>query len=91
MFWLLSELKWKGVVEYDCHMLRCEADTKDQIGCRKRFIENASTGLSIALELADRVKGNWAKGLAETEADLHGIVRMCGLSQRAVNSMTKKQ
>jgi len=91
MFWLLRQLGWKGVVEYDCHMLRCEADTKDQIGCRKEFIRNASTALTIALELADRLGKTKVAGLSESQADLRSIMNMCGLSQKRVNAITTKR
>ena len=91
MFWLLNELRWKGVVEYDCHMLRCEGDPDDQIGCRRKFVRNASTALTVALELADRLKGDWAKDLDESEADILGIMKMCGLSEKAMADKTRKK
>jgi len=90
MFWLLNELRWKGVVEYDCHMLRCEGNPDDPIGCRKQFVRNASTALTVALELADRLKGDWAKGLDESEADVLGIMRMCGLDEKSIADKTRK-
>ncbi|MEM4248165.1 MAG: TIM barrel protein [Candidatus Nanoarchaeia archaeon] len=77
MFWLLNLLGWKGVVEFDCHMLRAEGDPDNPIECRKKFIKNCARALDICLELSSRLKGDWMKKLSATEADLEGIARMC--------------
>ncbi len=78
MFWALNQIGWKGVLEFDCHMLRAEADTADQSGSRRRFIRNCAVATEIALELADRIKPP-APELNQSEADLAGIRQMCGL------------
>lgn len=84
MFWVLQQMGWKGVVEFDCHMLRAEGDPKDPIGCRKSFIRNCVTALAIALELADRLDGNWMKKLPQSEADLAGTMMMCGVDPKTI-------
>ncbi len=84
MFWVLQKMGWKGVVEFDCHMLRAEGDLKDPIGCRKRFIRNCVTALSIAIELASRIKGDWMEKLELSTADLEGTMRMCGLDPKKI-------
>ena len=91
MFWLLMEAGWKGVVEFDCHMLRAEADPDDDIGCRKAFIRNCSTALSVALELALRLKGSWRNGLSESEADLAAIMRLADLSSAKIAAKARKR
>ena len=91
MFWLLDELGWKGTVEFDCHMLRCEGDLDDPIGCRKQFVENCSYALTIALELAARLKGAWSAKLAESRADLVGTARMCGLDFDSIVNKARKR
>ncbi len=78
MFYTLRRIGWKGVVEYDCHMLRAEADTKDQINCRKQFIRNCTEALDIALTMADRIHTPENRAAA-SQADLACIRQMCGL------------
>ncbi len=90
MFWLLDLLGWKGIVEYDCHMLRCETDPEHQVQCKLDFIENCSTGLSIALQLATRLKKVDVTGLSHTKADLKAIMAMCGLDEGDVQKLTTK-
>ena len=41
MFWALKKIGWKGVVEFDCHMLRAESDPAEYIECRKQFIRDS--------------------------------------------------
>jgi xylose isomerase len=77
LFWMLQKTGWKGVVEYDCHMLRAEADPDRPVDCRKDFIVNCTKALDLSLTLAARLKGNWMKGLTASQADLAGIARMC--------------
>ena len=91
MFWVLDQLGWKGTVEFDCHMLRAEGDPNDDIGCRKQFIVNCCTGLTMALQLAERLGGTWARDLDGSEADLAGIMRMCGLDHKKIAAMTRKK
>lgn len=85
MFWLLKKLGWKGVVEFDCHMLRTEADPADPIGCRLAFVRNCCSALTIALQLAERLDGDWMKGMSDTQTDLAGILRLCALDISAVD------
>lgn len=78
MFRTLKQLRWQGTVEFDCHMLRAEADPAHQRECRMRFIRNCSEALEIALALADRIRDPEA-GIGQTAADLASIRQMCGL------------
>lgn len=78
LFYTLKQLNWKGVVEFDCHMLRAEADTADQINCRRQFIKNCSEALDIALELAERIQPP-VPGISQSAADLMSIRQMCNL------------
>ena len=78
LFHTLKKLNWQGVVEFDCHMLRCEADTADQLGCRRQFIRNCSEALDIALALADRIRDP-EPGISHSAADLESIRQMCNL------------
>lgn len=78
LFHALKQLKWKGVVEFDCHMLRAEADIDRQINCRKQFIRNCSEALDIALTLADRIRTP-EPGISQSAADLASIRQMCNL------------
>ena len=78
MFHALDRLGWKGTVEYDCHMLRSEADMADQIACRKEFIRNCTRALDMALSLAGRIQPP-RQGISASQADLESIAQMCGL------------
>ena len=64
-------------------MMRTEADWKNQRRCRKQFIKNCSTALSISLDLAKRIKGvktgNAVK--SETAAEYNAIMKMCGINK----------
>jgi xylose isomerase len=91
MFWALKQVGWKGLVEFDCHMLRAEGDPENPDESRKQFIVNCVSGLSIALELAERLDGNWQKGLSYTQADLAGIMRLTGLSAKKITNITLKK
>ena len=77
MFNALQQIGWKGIVEFDCHMLRAEGDLNDQIGCRKEFIKNCIRALSIAITLAARIKPG--KPTSQSAGDLDSIMQMCGL------------
>ena len=79
MFNALQQIGWKGIVEFDCHMLRAEGDLDDQIGCRKQFIINSVRALSIAITLAARIKPA-GKVASQSTGDLDSIMQMCGLS-----------
>ena len=78
MFRTLADFGWKGVVEFDCHMLRCEGSPEDSTDAQKRFIRNCSEAVDIAIALASRLKPA-KKGLNQSEADLASIRQMCGL------------
>jgi xylose isomerase len=79
MFWVLDKLGWKGTVEFDCHMLRTDANPEKADECRLQFVRNCSEAVDICLKLSSRLKGNWMKKLSETQADLEGIRRMCAV------------
>ena len=78
MFWALNQIGWKGVLEYDCHMLRAEADIGDQIGCRKVFIRNCAVATEIALALAGRIRQPEPQQ-SQSVVDLAATIQMCGL------------
>jgi xylose isomerase len=90
MFKVLDCLGWKGVVEFDCHMLRTEGDPQDGFACRRQFIRNCVTALSIALELAARFKPVAAK-TPESLADLDSIMQMCRVDAQAIARRTAKK
>jgi len=84
MFWALRKVGWKGIVEFDCHMLRVDADPADPIGCRRKFIEDCIRALSIALLLADRLIALDTKGMSDAEADLTATTMMCNLQKKSI-------
>lgn len=86
MFWALRKVGWKGVVEYDCHMLRAEGDPNDPTGCRKSFIRDCTRALAITLLLADRLMALDTKGKTATAADLTGTMLMCNLDAKSIDS-----
>ncbi|HOK05265.1 MAG TPA: TIM barrel protein [Victivallales bacterium] len=90
MFWILNELGWKGVVEFDCHMLRTEAEPEKSEECRLQFIRNCSKALSIVVELSSRLRdlktGNSVK--SETSAEYDAIMRLCALSNERIEKLT---
>lgn len=77
MFAALNQIGWKGVVEYDCHMLRTEGNPDDAYQARKQFVKDCTKALAIATTLADRVKPG--QGDSMTDADLNFIMQICGL------------
>ncbi len=80
MFYALKQIGWKGIVEYDCHMLRAEGDPNDPIGCRKQFVKDATRALAIAMALADRIDPEAFASQTQSAADLTSIEQLCGLS-----------
>jgi hypothetical protein len=72
-------------------MLRTEGDPDDPIGCRKQFIRNCTTGLSIALELASRIKGANLRDMTESQADLTATMAMCKLDRKAIAALSEKR
>ena len=78
MFKALKDIGWKGIVEYDCHMLRAEGNPENADECRMQFIRNAVEATEIAVELANRIQTpDMSKG--QSAADLQSIRQMCGL------------
>jgi xylose isomerase len=84
MFWALRKVGWKGVVEYDCHMLRADGDPDDPIGCRKAFIRDCTQALATALLLADRMMELDAAKLSDAQADLTATALMCKLDKNSI-------
>ena len=84
MFWALRKVGWKGVVEYDCHMLRTDGDPDDPIGCRKDFIRDCTQALATALLLADRMIDLDTSKLSDAQADLTATTLMCKLDKKTV-------
>ncbi|MBP5286139.1 MAG: hypothetical protein ILO34_08565 [Kiritimatiellae bacterium] len=78
MFRALADCKWKGIVEFDCHMLRSEGDPENPAEAQFKFIKNCSEAVDICVKLAERLKPV-AKGLNDSEAELAAIRMMCGL------------
>ncbi len=90
MFQVLERLGWKGVVEFDCHMLRTEGDPEDGLTCRREFIRNCCMALSMALELAARLEP-LPGHLSESAADLTSIIQLCRLDEKALTRLTEKR
>lgn len=84
MFWALRKVGWKGVVEFDCHMLRADGNPADPIGCRKAFVRDCVRALSTALLLADRLMDLNTDGMNATEADLAATALMCNLDKKTI-------
>jgi len=78
MFKALNDFNWKGIIEYDAHMLRAESDRTEQIACRKQFIVDCTEALDIAVRLAERIKAP-KSGLSQSSADLESIRQICNL------------
>jgi xylose isomerase len=84
MFWALRKVGWKGVVEFDCHMLRTDGNPADPIGCRKTFVRDCIRALSTALLLADRLMELNTEGMSAAEADLAATALMCKLDKKTI-------
>ena len=80
MFRALADCGWKGIIEFDCHMLRCDGgmSEKEAEDRRWRFIRQCSEAVDMCIELASRIKPA-KKGLTQGEADLEAIRQMCRL------------
>ena len=78
MFKALSDCGWKGVVEFDCHMLRAEGSPDDAADAQWRFIQSCSKAVDICVTLASRLKPA-KKGANDTEAELDAIAQLCKL------------
>jgi len=84
MFWALRKVGWKGVVEYDCHMLRTDGDPDDPVGCRKAFIRDCTQALATALLLADRLMELDTAKLSDAQADLAATALLCRLDKKSI-------
>ncbi|OGV66733.1 MAG: hypothetical protein A2498_03820 [Lentisphaerae bacterium RIFOXYC12_FULL_60_16] len=91
LFWVLEAMGWKGVVEYDCHMLRTEADPARSIECRKAFVRNCSLALTLALDLAKRLGQRQPVIGSETEQDLAATLRMTGIRPGELRARTVRR
>ncbi|MDD3153617.1 MAG: TIM barrel protein [Victivallaceae bacterium] len=78
LFKTLQDLHWKGVVEFDCHMLRAEGEPGEGIARRKQFVRNCVEALQMAETLAERIKAP-KLGSGAAAADLESIRQMCNL------------
>ncbi len=78
MFHALNQIGWKGVVEFDCHMLRAEGDPENETASRRQFIVNCSMALEMALKLARRIQPP-QPDVSQSAADLVSILQMCAL------------
>ena len=78
MFRTLANCGWKGVVEFDCHMLRCDGGAENAEELRRRFIRACSEAVDICVALAERIRPP-IPGLTQGEADLEAIRQMCAL------------
>lgn len=78
LFKALHDIGWKGVVEFDCHMLRAEGDPKRREECCRQFIRNCSEAVDIAIALARRIQPP-EPGCSQAAADLASIRQMCNL------------
>lgn len=77
MFKALADCGWKGVVEFDCHMLRSEGSPDKAEDARWRFVKSCSEAVDICVKLAQRLKPA-AKTANGTEAELAAIRQLCG-------------
>ncbi len=91
MFWVLKQVGWKGLVEYDCHMMRTEAEWDEADGCRKQFVRNCTDALSISLELAERMDGLKIAGLSQTQIDYAATMAMCKVDKKKIAAMSMKK
>lgn len=80
LFHALNRIGWKGVIEYDCHMLRAEGTPEDAITSRKQFIVDCTTALAMTLDLARRISVP-VNAPSQSAADLESIRQMCGLGE----------
>lgn len=76
MFRALTDCGWKGVVEFDCHMLRTEGAPEQSADAQWRFIKSCSEAVDLCITLASRLKPV-KKGLNDTEAELAAIRQLC--------------
>ena len=78
MFRTLANCGWKGTIEFDCHMLRCDGGPDKTEDLRRRFIRQCSEAVDVCVALAQRIKPA-RRGLTQGEADLESIRQLCAL------------
>ena len=78
MFKALTDCGWKGVVEFDCHMMRSEGSPENPADAQWRFIKSCSAAVDICVKLASRLKPV-KKGANDTEAELDAIRQLCNI------------
>ena len=88
--WILAKLGWQGVVELDSMMSPTEVKVSGDIVARKQFVANASSALTIALELALRIKDETLSELTPPEADLMTAAVFCGVDVDDIINKTVK-
>ena len=88
--WILSKLGWKGVIELDSMMSPTEVKVSGDVVARKQFVANASSALTIALELALRIKDEELSELTPPEADLMTAAVFCGVDVDDIINKTVK-
>ena len=84
MFWALRKVGWKGVLEYDCHMLRADGDPDDPIGCRMAFIRDCTQATATALLLADRLMELEPGKMSDAQIDLTATALMTKLDKKSI-------
>ena len=88
--WILAKLGWQGVVELDSMMSPTEVKVSGDVVARKQFVANASSALTIALELALRIKDEALSELTPPEADLMTAAVFCGIDVDDIINKTVK-
>ena len=88
--WILAKLGWQGVVELDSMMSPTEVKVSGDVVARKQFVANASSALTIALELALRIKDETLSELTPPEADLMTAAVFCGVDVDDIINKTVK-
>ena len=88
--WILAKLGWQGVVELDSMLSPTEVKVSGDVVARKQFVANASSALTIALELALRIKDEALSELTPPEADLMTAAVFCGVDVDDIINKTVK-
>ena len=88
--WILAKLGWQGVVELDSMLSPTEVKVSGDVVARKQFVANASSALTIALELALRIKDEALSELTPPEADLMTAAVFCGINVDDIINKTVK-
>ncbi|MBR5840057.1 MAG: hypothetical protein IKZ84_16070, partial [Victivallales bacterium] len=88
--WILNKIGWQGVVELDSMLSPTEVKVSGDVVARKQFVANASSALTIALELALRIKDEALSELTPPEADLMTAAVFCGVNVDDIINKTVK-